>query len=148
MFTAIVCSILFLGWKILDGKIIAGHIPPDKIMPYSTGSFSVSGRESCAVAPKGKVFYCNQEMNLKVLFDWNASGWTSTTRSAANAVISGIPPLEKDKLGGTPIPWNQTLVGECNAESWTYEIRAREGVIEEAQRSAKQRLEQLYIELG
>jgi hypothetical protein len=66
------------------------------------------------------------------------SGWTSTTRSAANVVISGIPLLEKGKLGGTPKPWNQCLVGESNAESWTYEIRAREGAIEEAQRTAKQ----------
>ena len=40
-------------------------------------------------------------------------------------------------LTGTPKPWNQTLVGESNAENWTYEIRPNEGTIGEAQRTAK-----------
>jgi len=124
------------GWQVLDGKIVDEHIPPDKILPYSTGKFSVSGRDSTAVAPKGKVFYHNQEKNLKVIFEWNASGWTSYVTSSANVVITGIPE-SKGLLSGTPKPWNQTLIGEFNAENWTYEIRPNEGTIGEAQRTAK-----------
>ena len=105
-------------------------------MPYSTGKFSVSGRDSTAVAPKGKVFYCNQEKNLKVIFEWNASGFTSWASSSANVVITGIPP-SKGLLSSAPKPWNQTLIGEYNAENWTYEIRTNEGTIGEAQRTAK-----------
>ena len=129
-------KIYFKGWQILDGKIVDGHIPPDKIMPYSTGKFSVSGRDSTAVAPKGKVFYCNQEKNLKVIFEWNSSGFTSWASSSANVVITGIPP-SKGLLSSAPKPWNQTLIGEYNAENWTYEIRTNEGTIGEAQRTAK-----------
>ena len=80
------------------------------------------------------VFLLQSRKEFESLIDWNASGRTSTTRSTGNVVISGIPPLEKDKLGDSPIPLNQTLVRECNAKSWTW---AREGAIEEAQRTAK-----------
>ena len=50
-----------LGWQILDGKIVDGHIPPDKIMPYSTGRFSISGRDSSAVAPKGTIYIADNK---------------------------------------------------------------------------------------
>ena len=50
-----------LGWQILDGKIVDGHIPPDKIMPYSTGKFSISGRDSSAVAPKGTIYIADSK---------------------------------------------------------------------------------------
>ena len=50
------------------------------------------------IVPKGKVFYCNQEKNLKVIFEWSASGFTSIATSTANVVITGIPP-SKGKLG-------------------------------------------------
>ena len=49
------------------------------------------------IVPKGKVFYCNQEKNLKVIFEWSASGFTSIATSTANVVITGIPP-SKGKL--------------------------------------------------
>ena len=49
------------GWQILDGKILDGHIPPDIIMPYSTGRFSISGRDSSAVAPKGTIYIADSK---------------------------------------------------------------------------------------
>ena len=85
---------------------------------------------------KGKVFYHNEEKNLKVIFEWNAAGWTSFATSSANVVITGIPE-SKGLLSGTPKPWNQTLIGDFNAENWTFEIRPNEGAIGEAQRTAK-----------
>ena len=52
-YKTIIWTYFLAGWQILDGKIVEGHIPPNKILPYSTGKFSVSGRDSTAVATKG-----------------------------------------------------------------------------------------------
>ena len=126
------------GWQVLDGKIIEGHEPPKVILPYSTGNFSVSGREGTAVAPKGKVFYSNEEVNLKLIFEWNASGWTSPlSTNAASIVITGIPKNSGGFFSKTPKPWNQVLVGECDHMNWTFEVREKEGTIAEAQKTAK-----------
>ena len=77
------------GFQVLDGKIVQGFEPPSSIGAFDHGKFSVSGREGTAVAPKGKVFYINPEENLKVILDWNASGWTSRTSSTASVTING-----------------------------------------------------------
>ena len=40
-----------------EGKIVQGSEPPATIKPFSSGTFSASGREGSAVAPKeGKIF--------------------------------------------------------------------------------------------
>ena len=124
------------GWQILEGKIIEGHEPPKKISAYSNGRFSVSGREGTAVAPKGKVFYVNIEENLKVIFEWNASGWTSPmSSSTASISITGIPP--KSGLFKNPTPWNQKLTGESDPNSWIYNLRPEEGTVKESMKTAK-----------
>ena len=38
-----------------------------QIDPFSDGKFSVSGREGAQVAPNGKVYYENEDVNLKVV---------------------------------------------------------------------------------
>ena len=124
------------GWQILEGKIIEGHEPPKKISAYSNGRFSVSGREGTAVAPKGKVFYVNIEENLKVIFEWNASGWTSPMSSSTASInITGISP--KSGMFKNPTPWNQKLTGESDPNSWIYNLRPEEGTVKESMKTAK-----------
>ena len=53
------------------------------IEPFSHVTFSASGREGTAVAPVGKVFYVNDQENLKIMVSWANAGWT--TREAASA---------------------------------------------------------------
>ena len=108
-----------------------------RINPYSIGQFSVSGREGSAVAPKGRVHYLNPNVNLKVIFEWNSTGWTSWKSSAANVVITGIPEDKKGFFKSTPKPWNQVLVGEFDPETWTFQIRPVEGTMAETQRAAR-----------
>ena len=103
---------------------------------HSTGRFSVSGREGTALAPKGKVFYINREKNLKVIFDWNASGWTSRSSSTAFISITGIGPKE-GLLKTDPKPWDQRLIGDADPISWMFTLRAKEGKVDETMRTAK-----------
>ena len=44
-----------LGFIVNEGKIVQGAEPPSFIESYGRGTFSASGRENTAVAPKGKV---------------------------------------------------------------------------------------------
>ena len=117
------------GFKVLDGKIVAGHLPPRKIPACESGQFSVSGREGTAVAPKGRVFYCNKEANLYVIFDWAASGWTSTLCQSHGCVaITGIPPRGRGWFVREPKPWNQGCVdpGACILDQgWIQDPGAR-----------------------
>ena len=102
---------------------------------FSTGKFSVSGREGTAVAPKGKVFYINKEKNLQVVFDWNASGWTSPLSTSSAAIsITGIPPKG---IFGAKTPWDQQLMGEADPSSWMFKLRVNEGTVGETVRTAK-----------
>ena len=89
-----------------------------------------------AVAPKGKVFYINKEKNIKVIFEWNACGWTSRTSSSASVSINGIPP-QGGLLKGDPTPWNKKLVGEADANSWIFNLRPLEGQVKETLKTAK-----------
>ena len=109
------------GWKILEGKMVEGAEPPKIIQSYSTGRFSVSGREGTDVAPKGRVFYSNIGKNLKVIFEWNASGLTSMSDSTASMSIDGIAP-KKGAFGKDPKPWNQKLIGKSDPNSWIYNL--------------------------
>ena len=45
------CTVL----QIKSGKIVEGQEPPGELPPFSSGTFSASGREGTAVAPCGKV---------------------------------------------------------------------------------------------
>ena len=114
------------GWKILDGKIIAGAEPPRLIPPYSTGQFSVAARNESWKRPIGKVFYVNAKENLKVIFQWNNAGWTSESGSTASITITGIAP-KNGTCEGDPKPWNQKLIGKSNPDSWIYDLRSVEG---------------------
>ena len=123
------------GWQILEGKIVEGFTPPENVKPYTSQGFSVSGREGSAVAPKGKVFYANIDLNLKVMFEWSACGWTSQLSSGSSAIaITGIRPSSGLR---SSTPWDQKLVGESDHTSWIYTIRPREGHLSEVQRTAR-----------
>ena len=41
------------GFLVTEGKIVQGSEPPATIKAFSQGTFSASGREGTAVAPKG-----------------------------------------------------------------------------------------------
>jgi len=121
------------GWKILDGKILKGIEPPKIIPPYTTGQFSVSGRENTVIAPKGRVFYLNARKNLKVDFDWNASELVSMANSTASISINGIAP-KKGVFGKNPKPWNEKMIGEANSKSWIYNLSQVEGIVKESKK--------------
>merc|ERR1712062_119538 len=121
------------GWKILDGKIVKGNEPPEIIPPYTTVQFSVSGRKDTAVAPKGRVFYLNARKNLKVVFDWNASGLVSMANSTASISINGIA-QKKGVFGKDPKPWNKKLIGVANPESWIFNLSEVEGIVKESKK--------------
>ena len=99
----------------------------------------MSGRESTAVAPKGKVFYANKEKGLSVIFEWNACGWTSMSTSTASVTICG---KKSSTIVGTNVSvgtvfglketsWNHVLIGEASAEPWKFEVREKEGKVAE-----------------
>ena len=85
------------GYQVAAGKIVEGRQPPDtvshkctndkrnllQIDPFSSGKFSVSGREATLVAPNGKVFYANEEVKLKVAICWSGAGPTSLAANSA-----------------------------------------------------------------
>lgn len=121
------------GWIITDGKIVAGCEPPQVIKAHENGTFSVSGREGTAVAPKGKVFYWNSEENLKVILEWNACGWTSRSSSSASILINGIKPASSGSkwFGKEQTPWNQKLIGEADSDTWHFNLRPKEGQVAE-----------------
>ena len=116
------------GWQITDGKIVEEFEPPTLIKSYDFATFSVSGRDSTAVAPKGKVFYGNTEKDISIICEWNACGWTSMSTSTASVTICGS---KKSGLMSKETPWNQLLVGEATAGPWKYEIRHKEGNVSE-----------------
>ena len=77
-----------------------------QIDAFSDGKFSASGREGAQVAPNGKVYYENEDVNLKVRSDtlcrvllalslkvaiyWSCAGWTSPGCSnSATVSITG-----------------------------------------------------------
>lgn len=127
------------GWIITNGIIREGHEPPLLINARDTGKFSVSGRPGSAVPPKGKVFYVNHGQNLKVVFEWSASGWIPIRASSASVLICGAK--KETTLGMLGIfgnetiseqSWNQLLIGEANAEAWTYTLRERGSALAES----------------
>jgi len=123
------------GWQVTAGKIVEGHEPPATIQPFASGRFSVAGREGSAVAPNGKVFYVNQEKNLKVICEWSGAGVTTMSSSSASISITGIPP-PGGLLSAAPKPWEQVLEGEADATSWIFSIRKREGHLTELRKTA------------
>lgn len=124
---------MFLGWQVTEGKIVKGCEPPYVLQAWGYGKLSVSGRDSSAVAPKGKVFYTNRDKGLSIIFEWLACGWTSLDSSTATITISG---KRSSTLVGTNVsvgtvyafketPWNQVLVGKASADPWKFEIREK-----------------------
>ena len=115
-----------LGWQITDGKIVRGFEPPHIIKAWNYVNFSVSSRDSSAVAPKGKVFYVNPDKDLSIIVDWYACGFTnlSNTTSQASITVCGNKSARVG-YGVQKTPWNQILVGQASAEPWNYVIRQR-----------------------
>ena len=100
------------------------------IKKMSRGSFSASGREASAVAPKGKVFYCNKEEKLSIVFHWDHAGWTSgpLTDPTASGDISG----ETSTLLKGSEPWSNYLEVAVEVDTWTYTLQEIPGVINRA----------------
>ena len=103
-----------------------GFEPPHMIKAWNYVQFSVSGRDSSAVAPKGRVFYVNPEEDLSITCDWYACGFTNLSNVTSNASIT-ITGTKTTRVGyGVhKTPWNQILVGQATAEPWKYVIRQR-----------------------
>ena len=116
----------FAGWQITDGKIVQGFEPPHLVKSYDYATFSVSGRDTSAVAPKGKVFYVNPDQDLSIICDWYACGFTnlSNTVSQASITVCGNK-TTRVGYGVQKTPWNRILVGEATAEPWKFLIRQR-----------------------
>ena len=127
------------GFQILDGRFVEGYEPPRKIMPYSNGKFSVTSHNGKnfkrnAVVPKGKIFYINKDKNLKIIFEWYASGWTSMDRASATLAITGKPSggvfIPPDPRGEVyivnPKTWNQTSQTSADFTCWIYTEKRRE----------------------
>ena len=116
----------FAGWQVTDGKIVQGFEPPHLVKSYDYATFSVSGRDTSSVAPKGKVFYVNPDRDLSIICDWYACGWTnlSNTASQASITICGNK-TTRVGYGVQKTPWNRILVGEATAEPWKFSIRQR-----------------------
>ena len=116
------------GFLVTSGKIVEGFEPPQIIKPYSQETFSASGREGSAVAPNGKVFYVNEEEDLKVMFEWNNAGWTSREAASADASVSGA----KSRTLKSPQPWAELLEVRKNPDSWVYTLQKKEGTVNQA----------------
>ena len=54
------------GFLVTEGKIVEGAEPPDTIKPFSSVTFSASGREGSAVAPKGRCHVINIKHSEKI----------------------------------------------------------------------------------
>ena len=107
------------GFLITEGKIVEGSEPPDVILPFTFGTFSASGREGSAVAPKGKVFYSNEAEQLRLMFDWSHSGWTSREDATADFSITGA----KTRTLKSDIPWSDVLQVPQYLISWQKILR-------------------------
>ena len=121
------------GFIITDGKIVEGSEPPALIQPFNKGSFSASGRDSTAVAPKGKVFYRNEEKNLQVIFEWCHSGWTSREAASADATVVGA----RTQMMKNPQPWADFLEVKTNPDSWIYTLQEKDGKFDRAVEAVK-----------
>ena len=126
------------GFMATNGKFVKGKLPPAVIKEHSMGRFSVSGREASAVAPNGKVFYYNKEENLKVVFTWHASGFTTRADPVADCGVTGKPaPEERGFFTTAAVPWSETLECDANPKSWIYTLRVNQGGIAEAVKAVK-----------
>eukprot|EP00092_Neocalanus_flemingeri_P002007 GFUD01002140.1.p1 GENE.GFUD01002140.1~~GFUD01002140.1.p1 ORF type:complete len:181 (-),score=31.51 GFUD01002140.1:44-586(-) len=117
------------GWQVTEGKIVEGCQPPDEIPAFSKGLFSVSGRDSSAVAPEGKVFYRNEALKLDVTLSFTKTGWASKHNSAASMTVNGKPDA-KDSwirvIKKEPKRWSEVLATDVNVDTWTFTLRPRE----------------------
>ena len=109
------------GWQILEGKIVQGRRPPGSIPSFSTARFSVSGREGSPITPKGRVYYVNEGLNLKVILEWEASG-LPLVDNHGKVLFSGSVPVR-----GSMVRWGEILVGTCDTKTWIYEIKLKRG---------------------
>jgi len=118
------------GWQIAKGKIVEGREPPPTVEPFSSVSFSVSGREGAALAPEGKVYYENEELNLKVAICWSCAGWSSPACSnSASVVITGRQPDDegfRSHFRRDPKPWSELIAADVDTENWVFKLRPRE----------------------
>lgn len=117
------------GYIVNEGKIVEGSEPPKLIESYGRGTFSASGREGTAVAPKGKIFYCNVDVNLHVIFEWCNAGWTSREEATADAIITGA---KKAKVVGSATPWTEIFEVKVNSDSWIYTLQEKGGKVDQA----------------
>merc|ERR1711874_845768 len=116
------------GFLVTEGKIVEGAEPPDTIKPFSSVTFSASGREGSAVAPKGKVFYSNEQENLNVMFAWSHSGWTSREAATADCSITGA----KVRTLRSHTAWSDLLQVKKSPDSWLYTLEKKDGTVGQA----------------
>merc|ERR1712037_220032 len=116
------------GFLVTEGKIVQGSEPPATIKPFSSGTFSASGREGSAVAPKGKVFYFNEKENLRVILEWSNSGWTSREAATADSNITGA----KVRTLSSDTPGSDILEVKKNPDSWLFTLQKKEGKVGQA----------------
>lgn len=118
------------GWQVAAGKLVEGREPPDKLDPFSSINFSASGREGTAVAPNGKVYYENEELNIKVAVCWSCAGWTSPGCSnSATLVVTGRPKEDeglRSLFRSEPKPWSELIACDVDTENWVMTLRPRQ----------------------
>eukprot|EP00090_Calanus_glacialis_P045558 TRINITY_DN8536_c0_g1_i1.p1 TRINITY_DN8536_c0_g1~~TRINITY_DN8536_c0_g1_i1.p1 ORF type:complete len:185 (+),score=52.98 TRINITY_DN8536_c0_g1_i1:64-618(+) len=118
------------GWQVAAGKIVEGREPPEIIDAFSDGKFSASGREGAQVAPNGKVYYKNEDVNLKVAICWSCAGWTSP--GCSNSATISITGKQEDDEGlrsifrSDPKPWSELIAADIDTENWVVTLRPRE----------------------
>ena len=122
------------GLLVNEGKIVEGLEPPSAIEPFNKGTFSASGRDGSAVAPKGKVFYVNKDNNLQVIIEWSHAGWTSRTNSTADATVIGV---KEGSMLKSNKPWSELLEVKVNSDSWMYILQEKDGKFDQAIGAAK-----------
>ena len=121
------------GFVVSNGKIVEGCEPPNVISANSIGNFSVSCREGTAVAPRGKVFYRNENVNLEICITWTGSGWTHNLLSVAvpekdhlSALVTGRPEKKNTLFGSThPSPWDELISVIPNSNSMEVTIKPK-----------------------
>ena len=104
------------GFVVTNGKIVEGSEPPEIISSNSIGQFSVSGREGTAVAPGGKVFYRNKNVNLEICITWSCSGWSHNLLSVSapetnhlSALVTGALQKKTTFGGKKEYPWHEMI---------------------------------------
>lgn len=120
------------GFILSAGKIVEGREPPQVIEPFSHVTFSASGREGTAVAPVGKVFYVNDQENLKIMVSWANAGWTTREGASADSSVTGA----KSGMMSTK-PWSEILEVKKNLNSWAYTIQKKESTVKKAIEAVK-----------